>query len=277
MHRFRSTYPGRQDWPSCAHSENPRRVNWVDAQARIKPGLQRGATRTVILTSRNDGDGRIGFWDGNGDAASVQPTDRLSLTLGADSDVHFRVSGNAGSSSANDVKIVPQDPVSQPPQNYTAHPMTVFWYDAAKLTLEPKRSYKLSKTQRTKAIDFSGEATVRPEGMDRNAPILESIRITFIQNGAFRRIEIRDRADVIPVAGMTPTIHPVVQGDSAEQRRLRLWFPPNGAEPTQQPGQPDPEPVPIQKWTQLSRPQNVISWMEGTGGPRDSSQVSRGR
>ena len=32
-----------------------------------------------------------------------------------------------------------------------------------------------------------------------------------------------------------------------------------------------------EKWTQLSRPQNVISWMEGTGGPRDPSQVSRGR
>ena len=179
--------PAQPTGPACdlveLTSTVPPQIYWATAWAKMS-GLP-AAPVTVVLTNPANPPNpqQLGFAASkNGNPA---PAQTLTLTLGGNNNawVPFCIAGNAQSNAVGDAVIVPQDAGGNP---FTSHPMTVFWYDNAQLTITPKDDYNKMR-QRMVAVTFSGAVTVRPDGMPAGAPALMALRLAFIQNGSFNR------------------------------------------------------------------------------------------
>ena len=173
------TYPGSTTHDDLVEvtSTVPPQIYWVPATAKLS-GANAGF-RSVVLTNP---DHRLGFAASGFFGPEGAPASTLTLLLGG-GETRFYIAGNSSSNVIRDAVIVPTSGT----MTYTSHPMTVFSYSNAGISITPVAQYRwqydITGNLRP-VVRFSGQATIQPDGMNKKATILTNLRLGLVQNGA---------------------------------------------------------------------------------------------
>lgn len=136
-----------------------------------------GNIRTVVLTNP---DGRLRFPN----AADTTKTIGLPVD---NSWVPFQISGEVGSNAIGDA-VIEAHCQTAGGALLTKKPVTVFWFDAAKIQLTRGGNYRVAGGNYTVAggvaVSFSAKATIKPTGVDCSAPQITNLRIGIMQESS---------------------------------------------------------------------------------------------
>ena len=143
-----------------------------------KPGSE---SVTAVLTNP---DGRLRFPD-DGD------TTKTVTVPGDGSWVDFEISGEKASKALNDALIVAHETTAS--GNVLAQkPVTVFWFDEAKIDLTPTGIYGayngMFTTNGAPAIKHSAQAKIKPDGLNCAAPQISVLKVGIMQNDVTRGV-----------------------------------------------------------------------------------------